>query len=433
MNTLKSLVVFAVLGVIGYAVYLGLGGQLNVSVGLPSDLDISSDRWNSNGAESHDSMASHHDEQEHEHHHRGHDDSHDDNHNGDHDGNHERHASSPTEKSTAAPAAYRQEIKPAPYANTTTIDPAPSGVARSDSTASDPAPTAKSTTASVPSTGPSAYRSQTAGSASTTTSTKPRAPAGSLDARRPASKIGARAVGASYVFESQMKEARQKIDSGHPEDSLFSLSQLYENTQLSGEQRQRLLALLDQVAGTVIYSREHLMEPAYIVKTNERLADIAVAYNVSPGLLAKINGISEAAPLQPGSSLKVIRGPFNAVINTTSRELTLFVKNGRYAGRFPIHIGSEFPLKTGSGTLIGKTRQHSQYENHAWIGLGSSPDLGKPTGGPTVAAQEFGIVGMKDPTAVDTGPSRRNIGVSPSHADDLYDILSQKSTITVMR
>lgn len=457
MNTLKSLVVFAVLGVIGYAVYLGLTGELNLSMGLPADSGPDGDAWNTDVpppplADATDQYA-HHEPGEHS------------------DNTHGKSTPltpsstgpSNTEPSvrplaksstysppaaTAAPAAYRQDVEPAPYSpksSITSTDPTstnstgPSAAPTSDmapvsgsfaktsssstsaSTDSPPSPsgiTAKITSTTPP--GPSAYQSK--GLATTDANTTSAALPKSDEDQGPVSMMAADEVGAAYVFESTMKDAQQKIDAGHPEDALFLLSMLHEDEKIDAKHRTKLLALLDQVAGTVVYSREHLMEPAYIVKPNERLADVAQAFDVPPGLLAKINGISTTAPLQPGTSLKVVRGPFNAVINTTSRELTLFVQS-RYAGRFPIHVGPQFSMSAGSGAVTSKTRQHPQHPGHPWIGLGSST---------ATTGQEVGIVGMKDPAAVDS-QSSKNIGVTSAHADDLYDILSNKSRVTIVR
>lgn len=434
MNTLKSLVVFAVLGVIGYAVYLGLGGQLNVSVGLPNDPSqaaMDGGLWNS--ADSPASATAH----DHEEDHHG---------NAQHAHESPRAAASPSPATPSSPYAsstasadYRQEIPPTPYVTKNATESAPGAYSPPGTdTASPPVTSDLATTASpAPSSGASAVASTSAvevappsaysnpigvnadASPGTTTSDDhPQGDAGSM--------LDSATAGSAYVFDSTMKDARQKIDAGHPEDALFLLTMLRDDKQLSDKQRTELLTLMDQIAGTVIYSRDHhLMEPAYVVKAGDSLEAIAKSYDIPAGLLAKINGISETAPLQPESKLKVIRGPFHAVIDTSTKELTLFVKS-RYAGRFAIHIGSDFPIADGQGSIVSKTRQHSQYNDHAWIGL-TTP------GGSAGSAAEFGIVGMQTPSTVDASASRKNIAVSVRDADDLHDILSTKSTITVAR
>ena len=76
-------------------------------------------------------------------------------------------------------------------------------------------------------------------------------------------------------------------------------------------------------------------------------------YDVSPALLAKINGIRDPQQLQPGMELKVFHGPFDAVIDLNRYELTLFLKD-RYAGRFTIGIGRR---SSATGRAIHGPRQ----------------------------------------------------------------------------
>lgn len=456
MNSLKSLVVLAVLGVIGYAVYLGLGGQLDIAGGPPTDAELEEEGWNQ--ADSHGSHA------------------HSDGHDG-HNSASMSTAAAPVESATS-PAAYRQEIKPSAYsppatsaastgpssaapsayappstatnssvdsssvAQTPQVDsPAdplgtalstPSGIA-----AVDPAAIPEATSPATGLSGPSAYRARPSTTTDVTTATinqtqeSQAAPAAyTAGALEPVSNPADDAI--SQVFESSMKAAHAKIDAGHPEDAFFELSQMYENPHLGTEHRAELIAVLDQVAGTVIYSRQHLMEPEYVVKPNERLEDIARTYVVSAGLLAKINGLDPNAALAPGTKLKVIRGPFRAVIDTKLQELTLFV-NSRYAGRFKIYVGSNFNLESDQGRVVSSTRQHSQYDNQVWIGLSSTPPITSETSGPVSAQREIGIVGMSDPQSIGAGPEKQNIGVSVQDAEDLYDILSRESTVTVLR
>ncbi len=55
---------------------------------------------------------------------------------------------------------------------------------------------------------------------------------------------------------------------------------------------QKVETLLSQLAGTVVYSTEHQLEPARVVKPGETLETIAKEYNVPWQLLAKINGFN---------------------------------------------------------------------------------------------------------------------------------------------
>ncbi len=102
-------------------------------------------------------------------------------------------------------------------------------------------------------------------------------------------------------FAGTMDAARHELESGQLATALRQLSAWYDDPRLTPVEQQQLSQLLDQVAGTVVYSTQHLLEPPYEVQPNERLEDIAQRYNVPWQLLAKINGIEDPQTLRPAS------------------------------------------------------------------------------------------------------------------------------------
>ena len=139
------------------------------------------------------------------------------------------------------------------------------------------------------------------------------------------------------------------LDQGKMDDALRSLSRWYDDHRLAPQEQESLLEMLNQLAGTVIYSREHLLEPAYEVQPGDTLDRIGERYKVPYQLLAKINAIDDPFRLRAGQKLKVMQGPFYAVVDLKSKQLTL-VLDGRYAGRFPVGIGAD--QSTPDGELV---------------------------------------------------------------------------------
>lgn len=237
-------------------------------------------------------------------------------------------------------------------------------------------------------------------------------------------------VGVRVEFQAMMDSVRRRLDEGKLADVLLELSPLYGSADLTPEENRRLTELLDQLAGTVIYSRQHLLEPPYVVKRGDTLEQIAAAYEVPWQLLAKINGLGPSSSLVPGRELKVVRGPFEAVIRLEHFELVLYV-GGRYAGRFPIGIGRDQPRLDGTYTvrekLPGKAYRGPEGEfppgdprnplGRLWIGLD----------GPV------GIHGTNDPQNLRRVVSAGNICLGDRDIEDLYDILSCGSRVTIRR
>ena len=237
-------------------------------------------------------------------------------------------------------------------------------------------------------------------------------------------------------FPAIMDRVRQDLDSGRLAEGLTQLSAWYDNPQLGETEQQQLCALLDQVAGTVIYSTKDFLEPAYEVQPGDRLDEIGDRYKVPWQLLAKINGVSDPQALRPGDRLKMVRGPFDAIIHLERRQLTLML-NGAYAGRFAIGVGHDFPPREGQYSVILKMPNppyHGLDRNIAggdpanplgtrWIGLGTTPteDSG------------YGIHGINDPNALGRPDQAGCIALGPRDVDDLFDILSVGSRITIRR
>ncbi len=151
-------------------------------------------------------------------------------------------------------------------------------------------------------------------------------------------------------------------------------------------------------------------------------------------LLAKINGIADPNNLPTATQLKVVRGPFNAVIDLSNFELTLML-NGRYACRFPIGVGTDYPNLAGTYEIRNKTANPQYYGpgrieigaddvnnplGEHWIGLGSQASV---NGQPAVGGQ-IGIHGTNDPSSLRRTDSRGSIRLSNKDMDDDFGILS---------
>lgn len=122
---------------------------------------------------------------------------------------------------------------------------------------------------------------------------------------------------------------------------LFLSLNRYYSTQYataSSQDQANALKALDYLAFQVFYDAErNILETPRVIRQGDAFATLAIEYNVTPEFLAGINGLNVDAPLQPGSTIKVVRGPVEAEISSSKRELTLKL-NGLYAGRFKCGI-----------------------------------------------------------------------------------------------
>ncbi len=232
-------------------------------------------------------------------------------------------------------------------------------------------------------------------------------------------------------FAAAFESAKRELEGGQMAEALRNLSKWYDRPELSPAEQQQLKQLLDQVAGTVVYSTQNLAEPPYEVQPGERLEDIGDKYGVPWQLLAKINGIDDPAALRPGERLKVMRGPFQAVVSLGKRELTLFAADGSYAGRFKIGIGSEHPPREGTFPVAEKVVSPVYYGRDRAI---SAEDADNPLGERWIGlGSGVGIHGTNNPQSIGRTDLPGSISLSERDVEDVYDILSLGSRVTIRR
>jgi len=232
-------------------------------------------------------------------------------------------------------------------------------------------------------------------------------------------------------FEAFMKLLEEKLATGKLADAHLSLSPWHNDPRLSKQEAERVEKLLDQLAGTVIYSREHLLEKPYEVKSGDTLEQIARLYKVPWQVLAKINGISDPNNLKPGQKLKVIYGPFDAIITLHKYELKLTLQ-GRYAGRFLIGIGRDGENLKGSFIVRGKTLNPTYYGPNQLVINAKDPN--NPLGGRWIALDNnFGIHGTNNQQNIGNTGSQGCISLGKRDVEDIFDILSVGSRVVFRR
>jgi len=232
-------------------------------------------------------------------------------------------------------------------------------------------------------------------------------------------------------FQTKMVAIEQQLMAGQLAEAHLALSKFYGDSSLTPEEHQRVVDLLSQLAGTVVYSREHLLAPPHVAMAGETLEQVAAKYNVPWQLLAKINGLSGPGPLQPGQQLKVVNGPFHAYVDLEDRQLVLFLDGKYYAGRFPVAFGKEVEPQPGPYTVKNKLEGPTYYGNQVSYGPG---DPQNPLGTRKIELdRQLSIHGTNDPASLDRDDPRGCIRLTPTDAEDVYDILTIGSEVVIQR
>lgn len=237
----------------------------------------------------------------------------------------------------------------------------------------------------------------------------------------------AAAMPSSAAFATAWSDAHDKLTAGRYAEALTALSVWYDDPSLGLEESHRLEDLLGQLAGTVIYSQQDLLLPPHVVAAGETLPAIAASLGVSWQLLAKINGVSDPMQLVPGEHLKLIRGPFDAVVSISRRRLSLQL-SGAYAGSFPVVVGREFLPRVGSSLPVAETRRDPAGGLPTGTGLAATGGDGRRA---IVLGDGLLIGGVDDPALVADDAMPVSLVVSNRDLEELLDILGPGSSILI--
>jgi len=178
----------------------------------------------------------------------------------------------------------------------------------------------------------------------------------------------------------------------------------------------------------------------YVIQTGDVLAKIAAVNKVSPDLLASVNGILDKDRIREGQTIKIVRGPFRAVV--TKRTYTLDVYLGEtFVRDFNVGLGADDSTPTGEWRVATKLMNPTYYPprggeiiaaddpknplGERWIGL-----VG--VSGAAVEQERYGIHGTNEPDSIGKSVSMGCIRMHNQDVEALYSYLVENhSTVTV--
>lgn len=230
-------------------------------------------------------------------------------------------------------------------------------------------------------------------------------------------------------FDTAREQALQAAGDGKLTDAMRIMMPYYTSPELTHSQFTDLTDMLDALAREVIYSgKRHLLLPPHIVKTGETLFTVAERYQVTPEILANINGLGDSKALVVGSQLKVIQGPFRGDIDLTRGELTMFLGD-LYAGRFPISVGQDPAPRAGKFEVVEKRRDRTYYGAGGRVIAADEPR--NPYGGYWIdLGQNICLHGTPEMPSADMA-NAGCISLSPIDAADAYLMLTPGSHIEI--
>ena len=170
------------------------------------------------------------------------------------------------------------------------------------------------------------------------------------------------------------------------------------------------------------------MEP-HEVQPGDVLQTIAREYGVTWQYLAKLNR-TKPERIRPGQKLKVIEGPFSAVIDLSDFRMTIHA-HGHFVGEFPVGIGRDGTTPIGKFTVKEKLADPTYYGPE---GVVAHDDPNNPLGEYWLdLGDSYGIHGTIDPDSIGKAESKGCIRLRDADIAAVYDLLGIGSEVLIKR
>ena len=187
---------------------------------------------------------------------------------------------------------------------------------------------------------------------------------------------------------------------------------------------------IDQTAAEIFTLSERQFSQPHFVEYGETLETIAKQYEVPWEYLAMLNRVTPEK-LQAGQELKVVRGPFGAVVDLEEFTLTVHA-HGWYINQYPIGTGAD------GKTPLGEFVVQEKLENPAWYnpdgGIVEPDDPENPLGEYWMGlGNHIGIHGTNDPGTIGKAASRGCVHLGDDDIVEVFSLLSNGSKVLIRK
>ncbi len=222
--------------------------------------------------------------------------------------------------------------------------------------------------------------------------------------------------------------------------------------RLSATEASEAKSFLTDINKVIVFSarrfKDDPFQATYKVKPGDQMSRIAAAHDVTWELLCRINGMTDPRRLRADQYLKVINGPFHAVVTKGKFTVDLYLgapggSGSMYVGTFPVGLGTDDSTPTG----IWMVEPHRKIKNPTYYsprgeGVIGADDPKNPLGdfwiglngidGEAVGKQSYGIHGTIEPASIGKQSSMGCIRMNNQDVAQVFEMLVEgKSTVRV--
>jgi lipoprotein-anchoring transpeptidase ErfK/SrfK len=252
---------------------------------------------------------------------------------------------------------------------------------------------------------------------------------------------------------SLLERAQAKADAGRFLEARGELNDALQSPGLDPSQANSVKAMLGRINQTVVFGHRRFADDAYggvyIVQSGDTLGKIANAHDCTWEFLSRINGI-EPRHLRAGSSIKIIDGPFFAVVEKHKFTMDVYLgglpgeKSAMFIASYPVGLGRDDCTPVGTWIVEPHHKlKHPTYYSPRGEGVIAADDPKNPLGGywigltgsdgQAIGKISYGIHGTIEPESIGKQSSMGCIRMRPEDIAVVFDMMVEGKSLVVVK
>jgi LysM repeat protein len=360
-------------------------------------------------------------------------------------------------KNTKSTQAAQEQAPAKPLAQAPAPKPAAPAAAPAPKPATQPVVTATPTVPSNPAT-PSTQPAQFAAAVTMTPTTAPAAtPLASSAAPTTRSTNSAWRTNppapSGDSIANPIAAGQAKKDAGDVLAARTILNDALLSGKLSPADTETAKKTIAEINQTVVFSPKRFADDpfggTYSVQSGDLLQKIATKFDITWEALGRLNGISDPKKLRAGQTIKVIHGPFNAVVSKSKFMMDIYLgppleKGSMYVTSYPVGLGKDDSTPTGAWLVeAGKKIKNPTYYSPRGEGIIDADDPKNPLGerwvgltgidGHAVGKASYGIHGTIDESSIGKMESMGCIRMHNADVEWVFDLMVEGKSIVLVK
>jgi len=247
--------------------------------------------------------------------------------------------------------------------------------------------------------------------------------------------------------------AQAKFDAGDLLAARKILNDALFSGNLSSVEAEKARNTISEINKTVVFSPKRFADDpyggTYSVQPGDLLTKIALKNEITWEALARVNNLSDPKKLRSGQTIKIIHGPFNAVVYKSRFMMDIYLgppleKGGMYVTSYPVGLGKDDSTPTGAWMVeVGKKIKNPTYYSPRGEGIVDADDPKNPLGerwvglvgidGHAVGKASYGIHGTIDETSIGKMESMGCIRMHNADVEWVFDLMVEGKSIVLVK